>query len=85
MMGYEDRELPKYYIVNSTNGEKQWKRFNQFENNGIVFLSYEFLYYLYGDHINQIARINLNNLPIILRPFPMTVKEIKDQLTLCQQ
>jgi hypothetical protein len=84
MMGYEGRGLPEYYIVDLINGVKEWKRFDPFETNGIVFLSYQFLYYLYGDHLNKIAKKDLKKLAVILRPRPLTFLELEDQLKECK-
>ena len=68
MIGYEGLNLPDYYVVNQSNSNKKWHRFDSFEHSGIIFLDYDFLFDLYGDFINQIAKMDFNDLPTILRP-----------------
>jgi len=83
MMGYEGRDFPEYYVVTLKNGIKEWQRFDPFERSGVVFLSYQFLYYLYGKQLNKIAQKNLKDLEVILRPRPLTFLELEDQLKNC--
>jgi hypothetical protein len=66
MMGYDGRNIQEYFVIANKNMQNIWTDFDPFHNKncGIVFLNYDFLYELYGNHINRIAKKNLKNLLI---------------------